>query len=318
MARKVEMQSIGTPAVLKIVETDVGSPGTGQVRLVQDAIGINYVDVMVRTGHFPMRLPATPGFEAAGVIDAVGPGVKGFERGDRAAYFFVEGAYATASLKPAENLVRLPHDISNEVAATFLAKGLTAWMGLYALHRITAGEVILVLGASGSVGSILSRWARALGATVIGVAGTDEKLAKVEAGATHAFLASDPELSTKIRAIAQAGVDVVYDFVGKATFPVVVAAVRDGGVIAAIGAASGQPTAATDRIASRGIQIRAGGTPQYVHGGTVAGATEQLWDAVRGDLFSDLEAVRYRFDQIGAAHADMESRRLTGLPVLTV
>ncbi|XKM40657.1 alcohol dehydrogenase catalytic domain-containing protein [Rhizobium ruizarguesonis] len=159
MARKVEMQSIGTPAVLKIVETDVGSPGAGQVRLVQDAIGINYVDVMVRTGLFPMRLPATLGFEAAGVIDAVGPGVTGLERGARAAYFFVEGAYATASLKPAENLVRLPYDISNEVAATFLAKGLTAWMGLYALHRITAGDVILVLGASGSVGSILSRWA---------------------------------------------------------------------------------------------------------------------------------------------------------------
>ncbi|WGI76887.1 alcohol dehydrogenase catalytic domain-containing protein (plasmid) [Sinorhizobium meliloti] len=113
MARKVEMQSIGTPAVLKIVETDAGPPGTGQVRLVQDAIGINYVDVMVRTGLFPMRLPATPGFEAASVIDAAGPGVTGFERGDRAA----------------QKLVRLPHDISNEVAATFLAKGLTAWMG---------------------------------------------------------------------------------------------------------------------------------------------------------------------------------------------
>lgn len=199
MARKVEMQSIGTPAVLKTVETDVGSPGAGQVRLVQDAIGINYVNVMVRTGLFPMRLPTTLGFEAAGVIDAVGPGVTGFERGERAAYFFVEGAYATASLKPAENLVRLPYDISNEVAATFLAKGLTAWMGLYALHRITAGDVILLLGASGSVGSILSRWARALGATVIGVAGTAEKLTNVEAGATHAFLASTPELSTKIR-----------------------------------------------------------------------------------------------------------------------
>lgn len=198
MARKVEMQSTGTPAVLKIVEADVGPPGTGQVRLIQDMIGINFVDVMVRAGLYPMRLPATPGFEAAGVIDAVGPGVTGFERGDRAAYFFVEGAYATASLIPVQKLVRLPHDISNEVAATFLAKGLTAWMGLNALHRLTAGDVILVLGASGSVGSILSRWARALGAPVIGVAGSLEKLAKVEAGATHAFLASDPELSTKI------------------------------------------------------------------------------------------------------------------------
>jgi NADPH2:quinone reductase len=110
MARKVELQSIGTPAVLKIVETDVGSPGTGQVRLVQDAIGINYVDVMVRAGLFPKRLPATPGFEAAGVIDSVGLGVTDFAPGDRAAYFFVEGACATASLVPAERLVRYRFD----------------------------------------------------------------------------------------------------------------------------------------------------------------------------------------------------------------
>ncbi|WP_234705314.1 MDR/zinc-dependent alcohol dehydrogenase-like family protein [Sinorhizobium meliloti] len=103
---------------------------------------------------------------------------------------------------------------------------------------------------------------------------------------------------------------------GKRPFQWALPAVRDGGVIAAIGAASGQPTAATDQIAPRGIQIRAGGTPQYMHGGTVAVATEQLWDAVRGDLFSDLEVVRYRFDQIGAAHADMESRRLTSSAML--
>lgn len=318
MARKIEMRTIGTPDVLKVVETEVGLPGAGQVRLAQTAIGINYVDVMVRKGLYPMRLPATPGFEAAGVVDAVGPGVIGFAPGDRVAYFFVEGAYASASLVPAEALVRLPDDISDEVAATFLAKGLTAWMGLYALHPLKAGETALVLGASGSVGAILSRWARSLGPSVIGVAGSAGKLASVAAGADHAFLADDPTLSERIRAIAPAGVDVVYDFVGRATFPLAVACVRDGGVIATIGAASGQVPPAADQLGSRGVQLRGGGTPQYVRGETVAVATAMLWDAVRAGLFSDLPVARYAFNRIAAAHEEMEARRLTGLPVLTV
>jgi NADPH2:quinone reductase len=318
MARKIEMRTTGTPAVLRVVETEVGLPGAGQVRLVQTAIGINYVDVMVRKGLYPMRLPATPGFEAAGVVDAIGPGVIGFAPGDRVAYFFVEGAYATVSLVPAEALVRLPDDISNEVAATFLAKGLTAWMGLYALHPLQAGEVALVLGASGSVGSILSRWARSLGATVIGVAGSSGKLASVAAGADHAFVADDPTLSDRVRAIAPAGVDVVYDFVGRATFPLAVACVRDGGVITAIGAASGQAPPAADQLRSRGVQLRGGGTPQYVRGDTVLVATAQLWDAIRAGLFGELSVARYAFNRIAAAHEDMETRRLTGLPVLTV
>ncbi|NYF30600.1 zinc-binding dehydrogenase [Sphingopyxis sp. JAI108] len=318
MDRKIEMRTTGTPAVLRVVEAEVGSPGAGQVRLVQTAIGINYVDVMVRKGLYPMRLPATPGFEAAGLVDAAGPGVIGFAPGDRVAYFFVEGAYATASLVPAEALVRLPDDISDEVAATFLAKGLTAWMGLYALHPLKAGEVALVLGASGSVGSILSRWARSLGATVIGVAGSAGKLASVAAGADHAFVADDPALSDRIRALALAGVDVVYDFVGRATFPLAVAAVRDGGVIASIGAASGQAPPAIDRLRARGVEIRSGGTPQYVRGETVPVATAQLWDAIRAGLFSDLSVARYTFDRIAAAHEGMEARRLTGLPVVAV
>ncbi|MGK6318029.1 zinc-binding dehydrogenase [Sphingomonas sp. DT-204] len=318
MARKIEIRTTGTPAVLRVVETEVGLPGAGQVRLVQTAIGINYVDVMVRKGLYPMRLPATPGFEAAGVVDAVGPGVIGFAPGDRVAYFFVEGAYATALLVPSEALVRLPDDISDEVAATFLAKGLTAWMGLYALHPLKAGEVALVLGASGSVGSIMSRWARSLGATVIGVAGSAGKLASVAAGADHAFVADDPALSDKIRALAPAGVDVVYDFVGRATFPLAVACVRDGGVIATIGAASGQAPPAADQLRSRAVQLRGGGTPQYVRGETVVSATAQLWDAIRAGLFGDLPIARYPFDRIAVAHEDMEARRLAGLPVITV
>jgi NADPH:quinone reductase len=315
MTRIVQMQSAGGPSVLQVIEKDLRAPRAGEVRLIQDAIGLNFVDTMVRKGQYPMALPAVPGFEAAGTITEVGSGVEGLSVGDRVAYFFSEGAYATERIIPTGPLVRLPADISNEIAATYLAKGGTAWMGMRGLHNLKSTDTVLVLGASGSVGAILSRWAKSLGATVIGVAGSPDKLDKVAAGATHAFHAGEPDIAAKIRAIAPDGVDVVYDFVGRATFSLGVSSVRDGGVIAAIGAASGQPAPASD-VVRRGVDVRSGGAPQYVRGPTVEIATSQLWDALRSGIFSDLETVRYPFDEIARAHDDMDNRHLSGLPVL--
>lgn len=151
---------------------------------------------------------------------------------------------------------------------------------------------------------------------MIGVSGSRNKLAKVEAGATHALLASDPEIAAKVRPIAPDGVDVVYDFVGQATFALGAAAIRDGGVVAAIGAASGQAVPHAEQLSSRGVRIGGGGTPQSVRGATVPIATAEPWDAVRADLFSDLVVVRYPFDAIARAHADMDARLLSGSPVL--
>jgi NADPH2:quinone reductase len=316
VARIVRIDANGGPSVLQLSDMDVGAPGAGEVRLSQDAIGVNYVDVLVRKGLYPMPLPAVPGFEAAGTITALGAGTTGFSAGDRVAYFFAEGGYATEKVMAAAPLVRLPDDISNEVAATFLAKGLTAWMGLRALHDLKPTDTILVLGASGSVGSILSRWAKSTGATVIGIAGSPDKLDKVAAGATHAFFSGDHDVAAKIRKIAPDGVDVVYDFVGQATFALGAASVRDGGVIAAIGAASGSPTPTSTDLARRGVEVRGGGTPQYVRGPTVEVATGELWNAVRSGLFADLEIVRYPFAEVARVHDDMDNRRLTGLPVL--
>nr|WP_295107225.1 zinc-binding dehydrogenase [uncultured Caulobacter sp.] len=316
MAKIIQMRSPGDPSVLEIVQAEIGAPGPGQVRLVQDAIGINAVDGLVRKGLYPMALPAVPGFEAAGVVDAVGQGVTAFAPGDRAAYFFAQGAYATVALVPASALVPLPDDVDVTTAATILAKGLTAWMGLRALYDLNAGDTALVLGASGGVGSLLSRWAKALGGAVIGVAGSLDKLDKVQAGATHALLASDPQAAARIHEIAPAGVDVVYDLIGQATFNLAADVVRDGGVIATIGAASGQPKPSTQALARRGVQIRGGGTPQHVRGPTVAVATGELWAAHRAGLFDDLETARYPFDAIARAHADMDARRMIGLPVL--
>ncbi|MGF0524533.1 zinc-binding dehydrogenase [Agrobacterium pusense] len=188
-------------------------------------------------------------------------------------------------------------------------------MGMRGLHDLKSTETVLVLGASGSVGAILSRWARSLGATVIGVAGSRNKFDRVAAGSTHAFHAGEPDIAAKIRAIAPDGVDIVYDLVGRATFALGASSVRDGGVIAAIGAATGQPAQAPDLV-RRGVAVRSGGTPQYVRGPAVETATSELWDALRSGIFSDLETTRYPFDEIARAHDDMDNRRLSGLPVL--
>ncbi|AOS63712.1 zinc-binding dehydrogenase [Actinoalloteichus hymeniacidonis] len=316
MTRTISIRSHGGPSALETVAAEVGKPGTGEVKIIQDAIGVNYVDMMARTGLYPVQLPAVLGFEAAGTVTEVGPGVAGVSTGDRVAYFFVEGAYATERVVSAASLIRLPADISNEVAATFLAKGLTAWMGLRAMHHLKSADTVLVLGASGSVGSMISRWATSLGATVIGVAGSSNKLPKVAAAATHAFPSHDPHLDAKIKDIAPAGVDVVYDLVGQATFALAAASVRKGGVIAAIGAASGQPSPTGFGLAQRQVEVRSGGAPEYVRGQAVAVATAELWDVIRSGIFSDLDIARYPFDDAARVHADWEQRRLNGLPVL--
>lgn len=191
-------------------------------------------------------------------------------------------------------------------------------MGLNALAKPGRGDTILVLGASGSVGSILSRWAKADGVTVIGVAGSSTKLDKVAAGADHALLAGGNDVAGAIRRIAPEGVDVVYDLVGQSTFHLAVDAVRDGGVITTIGAASGPPAPPVEALRQRGVQVRGGGTPQHVHGATTRNASSALWDRIRSGVFEDLAIARYSFQDVAIAHAAMDGRSLDGLPVLII
>jgi len=307
----IRMHATGAPSVLVAEQLEAGAPGPGEVRLRQHAIGVNHVDTMVRDGRLPMPLPAIPGFEGAGTIDAVGPGV-GLRVGQRAAYFFAAGAYACERLVPARSLVPLPDDIGDAQAAAFLAKGLTAWMGLRALVQLEAGQTVLVLGASGGVGAIMARLARTLGATVIGVAGSIAKLEQVKSGAHHALHAGDPEALAKLRAIAPDGVDVVYDFVGRAVETLALGAVRDGGAIVAIGAASGQPQFAPDELARRSVRVVAGSTPQHA----TAEAAGELFAAIRAGLFDDLPIVRYPLAEAAQAHADIAARTREGLAIL--
>ncbi|GAA3021786.1 zinc-binding dehydrogenase [Streptomyces fulvorobeus] len=318
MAKIIRIHEHGEPSVLRVETAEVAEPGPGEVKIRQEAVGVNFFDTMLRDGRVNGPLPMVLGSEGSGVVEAVGPGVADIHVGERVAYFASMGAYASERLIDASSLVALPQDISNEQAAAFLAKGLTAWMGLRALHDIAPGEVVLVAGASGNVGSILSRWAMALGATVIGVAGSRGKLDKVRAGAHHAFHSQDPEALTKIRAVAPEGVDVVFDFVGHGTAELTAAAVRSGGKIVAIGAASGQLQTDALEVTRRGIEVVSGGVQDHVNTATVGEASGQLFQAMRDGLFHDLRVSRYAFTDVSRAHADVAARRLTGLPVLRV
>ncbi|MBU2665557.1 zinc-binding dehydrogenase [Actinoplanes bogorensis] len=310
----VRIHQHGGPPVLRVEQAEVGEPGRGQVRLRQQAVGVNFFDTMVRRGEVGFPLPAVLGVEGAGVVEAVGPGVTGFAVGDRAGYFFDPGAYAGERLIATASLIPLPDDISTEQAAAFLAGGLTAWMGLRALHRLEPSQTVLVQGASGGVGALLSRWAKALGATVIGVAGSPSKVDRVPA---PALWSGDPDFAGKLRSIAPRGVDVAYDLVGQATFDQVTSAVRDGGRIVAIGAATGRPQGGTD-LRRRGVEVLGGSTPQYVNASTVGAASAELFGAVRAGVFADLDLVRYPLADAERVHRDIQARALTGLPVLTV
>lgn len=316
MARVIRIDEVGAPQVLRLVQEDVGMPGPGQVRITQDAIGVNFVDTLVRNGSYPMVLPAVPGFEGAGTITDIGPGAGEFAVGDRVGYFFDAGAYASERLIAAESLLEIPDDICTFTAATFLAKGFTAWMALRALHRLEPGETVLVTGASGSVGSILSRWAKALGATVIGVAGSREKLAKVRAGAHHAFHAGDAALGDKVRALAPNGVDVLFDLVGQASSDLAARAMRDGGDVVAIGTASGGALSVPSELAQRGIHVKRGGTPEFVNGATIDAASTELFSLIRSGVFRDLDVVHFELAEAARAHQAIEKRTLGGIPLL--
>ena len=198
----------------------MGDPGPGDVRVRNTAIGLNFIDTYHRSGLYPMPLPMGLGSEGAGVIEAVGPKVKGFKAGERVAYAQPIGAYAEVLLRPAARLVKIPAGISDQSAAAMMLKGMTAWYLVRRTYKVKKGDTILVHAAAGGVGQILCQWAKHLGATVIGTVGSESKapIAK-KAGCKHVIIAGTEKISQRVREITKGkGVPVVYDGIGKETF----------------------------------------------------------------------------------------------------
>ncbi|MDH5501677.1 MAG: quinone oxidoreductase, partial [Gammaproteobacteria bacterium] len=238
----IRIHEFGGPEVLRFEAIDLPEPADGEARIRHTAIGLNFIDTYFRTGLYPSALPAGLGSEAAGVVEAVGPGVTIVRPGDRVVYTGRPAdAFSEARNFSADRLVPIPDEVSDEQAAAVLLKGLTAWYLLRRSYPVRKGDSVLLYAAAGGVGSIASQWAKALGATVIGVVSTDDKakIAKSQ-GCRHIIMADNPDLPGAVRRLTDGrGVAAVYDSVGKDTFFASLDSLRPHGVMVSFGNSSG-------------------------------------------------------------------------------
>jgi NADPH2:quinone reductase len=241
--RAIQFARTGGPEVLEVVDIAMPSPGPGQVLVRHVAIGLNFIDTYHRTGLYPVKLPYTPGGEAAGEVEAVGQGVTRFKAGDQVAYAGGSGAYGEANVVPESRLVRVPDSLGVVAAAAALLKGMTAEFLLRRCYALKAGEPVLIHAAAGGVGQIMVQWAKALGAEVIATVGSEEKAARArEMGADHVILYREQDVAAEVRRITGGqGVPVAYDSVGKDTFDATLGSLRRRGLFVSYGNASGPP-----------------------------------------------------------------------------
>ncbi len=251
----IQIAATGGPEVLDIVDLPRPSPGPGQVLVRNEAIGLNFVDTYMRSGLYPVNLPTVLGSEGAGVIEAVGTGVSALKPGDRVGYGVGGvGAYAEFHAIPADRAAKLPDGISTRTAAAAMLKGMTAEFLLRRCHPLKSGEVILVWAAAGGVGLILTQWAKAIGATVIGCVGSPAKVDLARShGCDHVILYKDEDVAARVREITGgAGVRVSYDGVGKASFDASLKSLGRRGMLVSYGNASGPAPAVEPLTLSRG------------------------------------------------------------------
>lgn len=322
MTRAMRVHEYGGPGVLKWEEVELSDPGPGEAKIRQTAVGLNFIDIYMRKGLYPQdKLPFTPGTEGAGEVMAVGEGVDAVAVGDRVAYAGPVGAYAEARLVPAERLVKIPETITDETAAAAMLKGMTAEYLLRQTYRVGPETVMLFHAAAGGVGQIATRWAASLGATVIGTVGSAEK-AKIaeENGCAHVINYRERDFAEAVNEITEgAGVDVVYDSVGKDTFPASLDCLKKRGLWVTFGNASGPvPEFSVLLLSQKGsLYVTRPSLFDYV-------ATREQLVATANSLFEAIEtgktaiAIAQRYDLADAsqAHADLEGRKTTGSTVL--
>lgn len=321
MVQTIRIHEFGGPEVFEVEDVDLPPPGPGEVRLRQRAVGLNYIDVYHRRGAYPNSLPLVLGNEAAGDVVAVGEGVTEFAAGDRAAYGTSLGAYAAERNVPSRVLVHLPEAISYEVGAVMMLKGLTAQYLLRQTYRVVPGSTILVQAAAGGVGLFLCQWGHALGATVIGTAGTPEKcdLARRH-GADHCIDYRREDFAARVMEITDGKLcDVVYDAVGQATFPKALDCLRPLGMFVSYGAASGPIDAFDINLLSRKGSLFATRPSLFAYSArreALVAMTEDLTAAIgSGDVRPEIHA-RHPLADVAEAHRALEGRETTGSTIL--
>ena len=323
MTKAICIHETGGPDVLKWEDIEVGEPGPGQARVRHTAVGLNYIDVYGRTGLYPLpSLPHALGMEAAGIVEAIGEGVSDVAVGDRVAYVIAPpGAYSEERLVPADRMVKLPDNISEDTAAAMMLQGMTAQYLLRQTYNVKAGDTILIHAAAGGVGLIVCQWAKHLGATVIGTVGSNEKaeLAKAH-GCDHAIVYTRENFKDRVKEITEgAGVNVVYDSIGKDTFMDSLDCLKPLGMMVTFGNATGpvdpfppgmlgqkgslfltRPTLFTYMAKREDLMAMAGELFDVVSSGVVKIEINQTYD----------------LKDAAQAHADLEARKTTGSTIL--
>jgi NADPH2:quinone reductase len=323
MPHAIRVHHTGGPEVLQWEEVEVGEPGPGQVRIRQEAAGLNFIDVYHRTGLYAQPMPFTPGVEGAGIVEAIGPDVTGVRLGDRVAYAGPIGGYAEERLIPAERLVPLPAEISFEQAAAMMLQGMTAQMLLRSVHRVEPGETILVHAAAGGVGLIMCQWAKALGATVIGTVGSDEKAELVRAhGCDHPVVYTRQDFVAEVARITNGEkLPVVYDGVGRDTFMKSLDCLHRRGMMVSFGNASGpvDPFPATI-LAQKGSLFLTRPTlyDYIIKREELEEAAKDLFDVVISGKVKIEVKQRFVLKDAAEAHRALEARKTSGSTILTI
>lgn len=321
MEKKVQITGFGGVDRLTVSADAPAEPGPGQIRIRHDAIGVSFIDIYHRTGLYPLPLPATLGVEGAGVVEAVGPGVTRLSPGDRVAYAGAPvGAYASTRFLPEARAIRIGDDISSQLAAASMLRGVTAHMLLTRTYPVGPGTTILVHAAAGGTGGVLVRWAKHLGATVIGTVGSPHKAALARtAGVDHVVVGRDADIVGEVGKLTDGlGVDVAYDGIGGDMLLKTLACVRPFGTVASIGQAGGPiPPLNVEEIGPRRSLSLA--RPSFMAYSAdmkrYRAAAEAVVAAMRQGIASTV-GVTYALDEAARAHADLEAGLTTGSPIL--
>lgn len=322
MVKAIRMTETGGPEVLQLVDIEQPRPGPGEVLIEHKAIGVNFIDTYMRSGLYPVTLPFVPGNEGAGVVLEVGPGVEDFKPGDRVAYCGGNGGgYSEQRVMPAGRVLKLPDDISFERGAAMTLKGLTAWFLLRRTYPVKPGDIVLYHAAAGGVGLIFGQWAKHLGATVIGTAGSPEKIELAKAhGFDHVINYREENFVERVREITGGKMcQVVYDSVGKDTFPASLDCLRPLGMFVSFGQSSGMvPPFSISLLQQKGSLFAT--RPVLFHyiaeRKELDTAAEELFDVVRKGVVRIVINQRYKLEEAAKAHDDLESRRTSGTTIL--
>lgn len=315
-------RAAGGPGVIQREAFDPPAPAAGELSVRTTAVGVNFIDTYHRSGLYPMPLPAALGVEAAGVVEEIGAGVTGFAPGDRVAVLpSAPCTYASAFVIPAGKAVKLPNDVPDEIAAASLLKGLTAWMLAGPCGRVAPGNAVLVHAAAGGVGSILVQWLKAIGATVIAHAGTAEKAERAATlGADHALSCPFDALAGKVRELTSgAGVAVVLDGVGAASWTAALAATARRGLIVTYGNASGPvpPFSVLELNRAGSLFVTRPKLYDYVaEPGELQAAAAKLFAMIGAEKLKIDIGRRFLLSDAADAHRALEARETTGSTIL--